>query len=470
MSDTTNDQPWQWTATELATRVTQGELSATDATQSALQRLHQVNPTLNAVVQITDESALADAARVDKAIRDGEDAGPMAGVPVTVKVNIDQQGYANTNGLRLQKDKIAQADHPVVTAFRKAGAIIIGRTNTPAFSLRWFTRNSLHGSTLNPFNPNLTPGGSSGGAASATAAGIGAVGHGTDIAGSIRYPAYACGIHGLRPSLGRIPAWNPSSPDRFTAGQLMAVSGPLARNIDDLELSLRVMSQPDNRDPWFVPAALEQPAYPRKVALCMAPEGWVVDPAVKNAVTQAAKVLQDAGWLIEEVPCPSMRDAARMNLMLWMSEMENTGTQLVTDEDDPDANLVFARLCARTSTPDATTLQKIMQERATLIRQWQLFLSDYPLMLGPVSAQLPFQNHSDVSDEAAFERVFEAQLVQIGLPLLGIPGLTVTTGNIDEHPVGVQLVSSRFREDILLDAGRDLETVFGARPIVTPTL
>ncbi|MBX2825599.1 MAG: amidase family protein [Gammaproteobacteria bacterium] len=467
MTDTETTPAWQWLATEVAASVRQGEISATEVTRQALTRLQDVNPTLNAVVQVTEQDALQAAERVDAAVRDGRDPGPMAGVPVTVKVNIDQQGYPNTNGLRLQQDKLAMADHPVVTAFREAGAIIIGRTNTPAFSLRWFCRNSLHGETLNPVNSELTPGGSSGGAASATAAGIGAIGHGTDIAGSIRYPAYACGIHGLRPSLGRVAAWNPSSADRFIAGQLMAVSGPLARSIDDVELSLRTMARADHRDPWHVPVPFEQPPYQRKVALCMTPEDWQVDEQVKATVENAAQELQRAGWQVEEVDCPSIRDAASMNLMLWMAEMESAGVELVEKENDPDANLVFARLCAKTTSPDAAQLQGVMQERAALIRQWQAFLSEYPVMLGPVSGQLPFDNHADVADDTSFDRVFDAQLMQIGLPLLGLPGLTVSTGSVNNRPTGVQLVANRFREDVLLDVGRDLEAVYGIRPVAT---
>ncbi len=124
-----------------------------------------------------------------------------------LKVNVDQKGFATTNGVKLQRDLIAAVDSPVVANLRKAGAILLGRTNCPAFSFRWFTTNLLHGDTKNPRDPGITPGGSSGGAGAAVAAGIGHIAHGTDIAGSIRYPAYACGVHGLRPTLGRIPAF-----------------------------------------------------------------------------------------------------------------------------------------------------------------------------------------------------------------------------------------------------------------------
>ena len=172
--------------------------------RKALARLDAVNSRINAVVDHRPEDALSQAAALDQRLARGEDPGPLAGVPVTVKVNVDQAGYATTNGVTLQKDVIAQANNPVVDNLLRAGAVVLGRTNTPAFSLRWFTSNQLHGDTRNPRNAALTPGGSSGGAAAAVAAGIGHIAHGTDIAGSIRYPAYACGVHGLRP---RWAAW-----------------------------------------------------------------------------------------------------------------------------------------------------------------------------------------------------------------------------------------------------------------------
>src|SRR5215475_13231309 len=195
--------------------------------------------------------------RVDAAIAKGESVGPLAGVPVTVKVNVDQAGFATTNGLKLQKDAIASVNNPVVENLVKAGAVILGRTNCPAVSYRWFTSNLIHGDTKNPRDPAITPGGSSGGAGAAVAAGIGHIAHGTDIAGSIRYPAYACGVHGLRPTVGRIPAFNPGLPERPIGPQISAVSGPLARTIGDIRIALAAMSAYDYRDPWWVPAPLE---------------------------------------------------------------------------------------------------------------------------------------------------------------------------------------------------------------------
>jgi len=224
---------WALSATALAAKIREGEISAGEAALAALARLNEVNPRLNAVVAHRPEEVLSQAAGVDAAIARGEDPGPLAGVPVTVKVNIDQAGFATTNGVRAQEHLIARSNSPVVDNLRRAGAVILGRTNTPAFSLRWFTSNLVHGATKNPRDARLTPGGSSGGAAAAVAAGIGHLAHGTDIAGSVRYPAYACGVHGLRPSFGRVAAHNATGPERAIGPQLTAVSGPIARTIAD---------------------------------------------------------------------------------------------------------------------------------------------------------------------------------------------------------------------------------------------
>ncbi|MFN3292804.1 MAG: amidase, partial [Gemmobacter sp.] len=264
---------WSLTAAEIARGIAERRFGAREVVAAALARLDAVNPSLNAVVQRMDAEALAAADALDAALARGTPPGALAGVPVTVKVNIDLAGQATTNGLRLQAGLIAAEDSPPVANLRRAGAIIIGRTNTPAFSLRWFTRNSLHGATRNPRDPGLTPGGSSGGAGASVAAGIGALAHGTDIAGSIRYPAYACGVHGLRPSLGRVPAFNATQGDRLIGGQLMAVSGPLARSVEDLALGLAALSAPDLRDPWWQPKPLQGAPAPARVALCPAPHG-----------------------------------------------------------------------------------------------------------------------------------------------------------------------------------------------------
>src|SRR3979411_303740 len=264
---------WRLSAADIAALIKSKKVSAKEAASAALARLDAVNPAINAVVDHRPVDVLAQAEAIDAAIARNEDVGPLAGVPVTVKVNIDQEGFATTNGLKLQRDVIARSNSPVIDNLRKAGAIILGRTNCPAFSYRWFTTNLIHGDTKNPRDPGITPGGSSGGAGAAVAAGIGHIAHGTDIAGSIRYPAYACGVHGLRAPVGPIAGFHAALPERPIGPQITAVSGPLAWTIGDLRLALAAMSGKDVRDPWWVPAPLEGPAVPKRAALCLRPDG-----------------------------------------------------------------------------------------------------------------------------------------------------------------------------------------------------
>ncbi len=448
---------WQLSAVEIANAVREKKYSAAEVTRSHLERLGSVNGALNAVVQEFPEEALAAAHNVDAQISRGEDPGPLAGVPITTKVNIDQAGHATTNGLVILKELVAEHDSPVVSNIRKAGGIIIGRTNTPSFSLRWFTNNNIHGHTYNPRDKSITPGGSSGGAASAVTSGICAIGHGTDIGGSIRYPAYACGVHGLRPTLGRIPAYNASGAERHIGGQLMAVSGPIARNIADIELAFKAMICEDPRDPWWVPVPEKLGEYPRLAALTIAPEGLRVAPEVEKALRAAAHQLEGEGWVVDEVDCPPFRPAAELNAQLWMAEMRRAAIPAIKAEAEAASTFIFEHMTARSEPLDADGLLDALQQRAALVRQWQLFTQKYPLVICPVSAELPFRDQQDMESADAFEAIMEAQLTQLGLPLLGLPGLSVATGLVGNSPVGVQLIAGRYREDILLDAGAAIE-------------
>lgn len=451
-------ETWRLPAAELADRIRARQLSAREAARAALDRLTAVNPAINAVVDCRPEDVLAQADAVDAALLRGEDPGILAGVPVTVKVNIDQAGHATTNGVTLQRDLIAQSNSPVVENLRRAGAVILGRTNTPAFSYRWFTSNQLHGTTRNPRDPGLTPGGSSGGAAAAVASGIGHLAHGTDIAGSIRYPAYACGVHGLRPTLGRVPAYNASLPERAIGPQLTAVSGPIGRTIQDLRLGLAAMSASDSRDPWWVPAPLEGPAFPRVAALCVRPDGLQVAPEVEAALHDAARRLRERGWRVDEIDAlPPLKEAADLQITLWLGDGHGAMEAAAIRENDPGALAALAGHKARAGALDLAEFSRTLTRRATLLRLWQQFLLDYPLVMLPVSAELPFTDQLDLQGDAAYARVWTAQMTQIGLPLLGLPALSVCTGLHGSSPLGVQLVAARYREDICLLAGEAIE-------------
>lgn len=464
---------WRLSAVELASRIRNREVSAVEAAQSALERLNAVNPALNAVVDHRPDEVMARAAAVDAQLARGEDPGVLAGVPVTVKVNVDQAGYATTNGVKLQKDLIAAANSPVVDNLLRAGAVILGRTNTPAFSLRWFTGNALHGDTRNPRNAALTPGGSSGGAASAVAAGIGHLAHGTDIAGSIRYPAYACGVHGLRPSLGRVAAYNAALPERSIGGQLTAVSGPLGRTIADVRLGLAVLAAPDPRDPWWVPAPLVGPDVPRRAALCVNPDGMDTEPAVVKALQEAARRLTEAGWTVDTLDAvPPMQEAADLQVRMWMADGYDAMLAAAEKEGDQGALVALRGQRDKAAEANLNNFSAVLTRRATLTRMWEMFLADYPILLLPVSAELPFPDKLDLQGDAAYARVWRAQMTQIGVPFMGLPGLSVAMGqamsSVGQSPVGVQVVAGRYREDLCLAAGEIIEAGGDAVTIAEP--
>ena len=449
---------WRLSAEGLANLVRSKKVSAKEAAISALARLDAVNPAINAVIDHRPDDVLSQAAEVDAAIARGEDVGVLAGVPVTIKGNIDQAGYANTNGLKMQAALIAKDNSPVVDSFRKAGAVILGRTNCPAFCYRWFTTNLVHGNTKNPHDPSITPGGSSGGAGAAVAAGIGHIAHGTDIAGSIRYPAYANGVHGLRTTAGRIAAFNSAVPERLIGPQIAAVSGPLARTIGDLRISLAAMSAYDARDPWWVPAPLEGPPSPKRAAVCVNPEGLDPVAEVKAAVVDAARRLERAGWTVEEVTSlPPLKEAAEHQTRLWLGDSFEGQLAAAEREGDPGALACLRGNRSKVFPFDPLTLSKILTRRATLVREWSLFLEKYPVLVMPVSGELPFPDELDTRDEASFTRVWRAQLPQIAIPFMGLPGLTVSTGLVGRVPVGVHVVAGRFREDLCLLAGEAIE-------------
>ncbi len=450
---------WRLSATQVAALVHSRQVSALEVARAALARLAQVNPALNAIVDHRPEEVLAQAKAVDAAIARGDDPGPLAGVPVTTKVNIDQAGYATTNGLRSQRDLVARHNSPVAESLLRAGAVLLGRTNTPAFSYRWFTGNQLHGVTRNPRDPALTPGGSSGGAAAAIASGMGHLAHGTDIAGSIRYPAYACGVHGLRPSFGRVAAWNPSAgADRVIGGQLMAVSGPIARTVDDLRLGLQVLARPDARDPWWVPAPLTGADAPRNAVVCLRPDGMATAPEVCAALLDAADRLRDAGWSVDEVDSlPPLQEAVPLQVALWMGDGYQGLVDAAAREGDPGAIAALAGQKELVGALQVGDLSAALSRRLGIARAWQLYLEQHPVVLLPVSAELPFENDLDLQGPAAYERVWQAQLTMIGLPLTGLPALTVSTGLAGRTPVGVQVVAGRFREDLCLAAGAAIE-------------
>ncbi|OZI71605.1 amidase [Bordetella genomosp. 12] len=454
---------WSYPASDLATLVQSGRATAVEIAQSTLERIAQVNGSLNAIVQCDPERVLVEAAAVDAMDVVTRTGLPLAGVPVTIKVTADQVGYATTHGLRSKVDNISDYDSPSVRNMKDAGAVVVGRTNTPAFSYRWFTSNQLHGRTRNPHLSRITAGGSSGGAASAVAAGMGAIAHGTDIAGSVRYPAYACGVHGLRPTPGRIPAFNRTSPSRPIGQQMMGVTGPLARTIADLELALQVMSVAGHDDPLWVPAPLAGSPVAKRAAFCRAPDGMAVEPEVAAEVEAAALSLASAGWEVEEIQAtPPLREASELHVYLWMGDGYEAKLREALAEGDTGAITALQGQAHRGRELDGARFSQVLRRRYELMCLWQECFARYAVLLLPVSGALPFEEDRDIRSVADYQYVWDAQSPLIGTAFVGIPGLACATRPSDGVPNGVQVLAGRFREDLCIAAGKDIEKALSA--------
>ncbi|GHG84750.1 amidase [Pseudodonghicola xiamenensis] len=465
---------WAWTASELADAISAGRISSVEATESALARMEAVNGPINAVVDPLPEQAMEAARAADAELKTSGPRGPLHGVPITVKINVDYKGRATTNGVVAYKDLIAPEDGSVVRNLRASGAVIIGRTNTPCYSMRGCTSNDLHGHTYNPHDKTLTPGGSSGGAGSATAAGIGAMGHGNDIGGSVRYPAYCCGIYGLRPTAGITAAYNPSQlAERPIVSQMSSVQGPLARSVEDIRITMQALAQPDPRDIWQVPlstmfdAPLEH--RPCKVAMLAETDESQVDPEVTAAIRQAGAILAEAGYQVEEVQTPSFHEAMMFWRLILGNEMRGGLYQLMLKNGDEKLKKSMALMLE--GIPEIEGREEFLQafaKRSTLLRQWQMFFVDYPIVLTAMTWIKPYLDDLDVIDGTDSDWFFRAHGPMMGTPTLGLPGLSVPVGTVPGVPMGVQLISDRYGDRRLLEAGAVLERAIGATLPIDP--
>jgi amidase len=452
-------QLWQWDAIDLAYGIRTRVISSREAVSSCLTRIDQVNPTLNALVLVLREEALKHADEADRAVREGRVLGPLHGVPVTTKLNADQAGVPNSAGVVAFRDRIAATDNPVIGNLRKAGAIVIGRANVPPFCLRWMTENELHGRTLNPWSRDHVPGGSSGGGSSAVASGMCPLTQGTDNGGSIRYPAFCTGIAGLRPTPGRVPDVDPSQPERPISMQLISVAGPLARRVRDLRLGLLAMSAHDPRDHRWVPAPLVGPPPPRplKVAVCRDPNGDGVHPTVAAAVSRAANILADAGYVIEEVALPSVLEAGDLWDQICQGELREFLAAKVSELGDAPMKNAIKFMMARVPDFSVGGYVELFTRRARLMRQWHMLLDGNPILLSPVSTRPQFVHGEDILSQEANDESYRVQSPLTAFALLGMPGVAVPTGVADGLPTGVLVMAPRFREDLALEAAEIIE-------------
>ena len=450
-----------WSACRIAAEIRAGNLSSREIVDACLERIEQVNPKINAVVRLVAERARKEADALDRLAASGRFRGPLHGVPITIKDSLDSEGIVSTGGTMGRKDFIPRQDAPVVARLRDAGAVLLGKTNTPELTLSGETSNLIYGRTLNPYDLERSPGGSSGGSAAIVACGGAALELGSDTGGSIREPAHFCGITGIKPTSGRTPRSGHIVPYGGGVMDSLTQIGPMARYVEDLVLALPIICGPDGRDPAVVPVALGDSA---GVDLSKLRIAWYADNGIlaaadeiQRVVAETARQLQAQRFNIEQELLPGMREL--VNLSTGLRESANAGLimrllqRYGTTQPGPDlAGYLTADGIASANSLDPALMEAIDEARSRALG----FFADYDAILCPSSHALARPHgasHGDSFDDWSYVTIYN---------LLGWPGLSVRAGtSADGLPVGVQVVAAPWREDIALALALKIETLMG---------
>ena len=449
------EELWKLSAAEIMIGIKEGTFSATEVTQSVLSRINDKNPELNAITVEFPEEALTAAAQADEALASGQLLGPLHGVPVTIKENIDVAGQATPNGVPAFADLMAQEDAPLVKNLRDAGAIVIGRTNVPEFSMRGTTVNPLRGRTFNPWDTDASPGGSSGGGGAAAAAGFGPLHHGNDIGGSLRFPALANGIATVKPTNNRIPVFNSSAQaERGPLSQIMSVQGIMARDASDLSLATEVMIRPDPRDPLSPPVPWKGPKVDRPLTVAITKEsyGYPIHDDILRLIDQAADALQDAGYQVQEVRTPSIDEPFRDWFRTLITEMNVGLLPQILEHGSDDIKTTFDYFFRMGEMLELDTFISDFGERTRMMRDWNLFLAEFPLTLTPIYMGPLYDWDYDLQSFDACKDFLEASSYSMAINYLGLPAGVIGTGLVEDRPAAVQIVGQRYREDLICEA------------------
>lgn len=462
-----SDELWRCSALEQARLVRERTVTSEQLVGEHLDRIARVNPAINAVVRLVDDAI--DAAReADRRLAAGETVGPLHGVPITVKDNIDMVGQPTTQGIPALAEAVPPRDAPIVERMRAAGAIPIARTNLPDLGLRVHTDSTLYGATRNPWNPGRTPGGSSGGEAAAIATGMSPLGLGNDIGGSLRNPAHCCGIASIKPSTGVVADAQTFPMEDFgLSAQLMLNQGVLARRVADVRAGLLAVAGADPRDPVSVPVVLADAPTRARVAVLAEPPGGSTDPAVAAIVRDAAERLASAGHEVFEAVPPDFELACE----LWRAQMngELTPQLELLDAVMGEGGRRFLHL-SRATMPDVDLAAwgQAQVRRNGVARRWSTWFTDVDVLVLPVWTEPAYEVGTDVRDADGARRVLE--LIRPVLPanLLGLPAAVVPGGATGGLPVGVQVVSARYRDLTALAVAEAIESGNGVMTPIDP--
>jgi Asp-tRNA(Asn)/Glu-tRNA(Gln) amidotransferase A subunit family amidase len=454
-------------AVALARAIRARDLSPVELLDAVLARIEAVNPRINAYCTVAAETAREAARAAEARVARGEPLGPLHGLPVSFKDLTPTAGIRTTMGSRIFEHHVPAEDALVVERAKAAGAVVVGKTNTPEFGCKGVTDNQVFGATRNPWNTAMVAGGSSGGAGAAVAAGLAPLAQGTDQAGSIRVPAAACGVVGLKPGPGRVPRF--PAPNGW---QTLSVDGPMARTVRDAALLFGVMCGPDERDPSSLPDTGED-----FLAACDAPLGRLrvawgpdlgyapVDPRVAAVAGAAARVFADLGCDLEEAS-PGFADPDELFRALAPPGMAARLGQYLERWGDQMDPILTGRILPAAEGVSAVDYERLLQRRTELWHTVRRFFDRYDLLLTPTLALPPFPIEEPYPPRAVAGRAVDSPLgwypFTFPFNLTGHPAISVPAGwTEDGLPIGLQIVGQRFGEAALLRAAAAFEA---ARP------
>jgi Asp-tRNA(Asn)/Glu-tRNA(Gln) amidotransferase A subunit family amidase len=459
------------TAAGIARRVRDGDVSPVEVVDAHLDRIENRGDRTNAFVTVTPERAREAAAAAERAVADGERLGPLSGVPVAIKDLDDVAGVRTTSGSLLFEDRVADEDAPFVARLRAAGAIVVGKTNTPEFGLGTTTDNLVAGATGNPFDPDRVSGGSSGGAAAALGESLVPLAPGSDAGGSIRVPASLCGVFGLKPTYGLVP--NPKRPNAFAGLAPLSHQGPMARTVEDAALALDVTAGPHPRDPTSVPAtadyraAVDRPIDEFRVAYSPDMGTYPVEPAVRDVLDDAVRAFEREGATVDAVDPDLGHDAAgvldayyTMATVRWRALLE----RLADEGFDPHgADRERLRPYLRELILDAERPTPRERERADVVRTdvhdgLEDVLEEYDLLVTATTGTVAFPHDEapEIVDGTGIEPLRGWVLTQ-PYNFTGHPAASVPAGEVDGLPVGMQVAAPRHADADVLAAAAAVE-------------
>jgi amidase len=442
----------------LASAIRSGDVSSVEVVQAFLDRIESVNSKINAVVVLAGDEALDAAREADAQLSRGEVTGPLHGVPMTIKDSIDTAGIVTTHGTKGRRSFVPQKDATVVARLKSAGAILMGKTNTPEFTLSYETGNNVYGVTNNPYDLTRTPGGSSGGASAILAAGGSPFDIGRDYGGSIRLPSHCTGITGIKPTSGRVPRTGHAFP---FGGLLDAYQqlGPMARHVTDLSMLLPIIVGPDWVDPYIVPMPLLDPATVKikDLRVSFHTDNGIQSPtpAISKVVTAAASVLADAGARVTEARPTGIESSYDAMMAAWNRCDPPLVRKLIHEAGTTREETTLQWAFQAPAATDAEIVDAVTRMDACR-SQMLSFMESHDVILCPVNA-LPAMPHG--SEDGQDLRPFSYTMTY---NLTGWPGAVVRGGTSPEGlPIGVQIVARPWREDIVLAVAQLLESELG---------